>query len=95
MIKPHINLGSVITICLSIFGSIGSGVYFLTKMEGRLSTIEGDARDRERRVNQLESNFRLIYPVIQRDETNLQWLMKRQKARDVRGEPNHDQDDSP
>jgi hypothetical protein len=48
-------------------------------MEGRLTSIERDAQDRERRVNQLENNFRLIYPVIQRDETNINWLMKQQK----------------
>jgi len=51
-------------------------------MEGRLTGIERDAQDRERRVSRLEENFRLIYPVIQRDETNLNWLMKKQKEKD-------------
>jgi hypothetical protein len=82
MLKPPINVGSVLTVVISIFGSLGSGIYFLTKMEGRLTSIERDAQDRERRVNRLEENFRLIYPVIQRDETNLNWLMKKQKERD-------------
>jgi hypothetical protein len=88
MLKPPINIGSVLTVVISIFGSLGSGIYFLTKMEGRLTSIERDAQDRERRVNRLEENFRLIYPVIQRDETNLNWLMKRQKDRD--GKPDDD-----
>jgi len=87
-VKPPLNLGSVLTVVVSIFGSLGSGVYFLTKMEGRLTSIERDAQDRERRVNRLEENFRLIYPVIQRDETNLNWLMKQQKDRD--GKPDDD-----
>jgi len=67
---------------ISIFGSLGSGIYFFAKMEGRLTGIERDAQDRERRVSRLEENFRLIYPVIQRDETNLNWLMKKQKEKD-------------
>ena len=92
MNKPSINLGSLITIAVSLFGSLGSGVYFLTKNEARVTSIEKDAQDRERRVNQLEQNFRLIYPVIQRDETNLEWLMKRQKQRDTRGELDQDKD---
>jgi len=79
MLKPPINIGSVLTVVISIFGSLGSGVYFLTKMEGRLTAIERDAQDRERRVARLEENFRLIYPIIQRDQTNLNWLMKKQK----------------
>ena len=80
-IHDKVNIGSVITIAISILGSLGSGVYFLTKNEGRVTSIEKDAQDRERRVNRLEENFRLIYPVIQRDETHLQWLMKKEKER--------------
>jgi hypothetical protein len=87
-VKSTVNLASILTVVISIFGSLGSGVYFLTKMEGRLTSIERDAQDRERRVNRLEENFRLIYPVIQRDETNVNWLMKRQKDRD--GQPDDD-----
>jgi hypothetical protein len=87
-VKQSVNIASILTVVVSIFGSLGSGVYFLTKMEGRLTSIERDAQDRERRVNRLEENFRLIYPVIQRDETNVNWLMKRQKDRD--GKPDND-----
>lgn len=80
--KHLFSLGSILTVIISIVGSMGSGLVFLMKYEGRTTSIERDALDRERRVDQLEKNFRLIYPTIQRDETNLEWLMRRQRERD-------------
>jgi hypothetical protein len=68
------NLATVIAL-------LGSFAVFLMRYEGRISKIENTNDEQQHRIERLEGLARDMYPKLERVNTNLEWLVQREKER--------------
>jgi hypothetical protein len=68
------NLATVVAL-------LGSFAVFLMRYEGRISKIENTNDEQQHRIERLEGLARDMYPKLERVNTNLEWLVEREKER--------------
>lgn len=66
---------------MTVIALLGSFAVFLMRYEGRISKIENFNDEQQHRIERLEALARDMFPKLERVNTNLEWLVQREKER--------------